>query len=490
MPGDRMRIVAVPAIALTAVAVASARAGAEESAPSLPAALRQLSDVNGIRSALERQGIRFAFTYYGDTFVNPTGGIRQGAGYAGRFGTIIDADLERLLGWQGAAFHASIHQIHSTEFSTTNLANLMPVSGIEAPPSSRLFNLWIEQTLGSHLNLRLGQFTAAQEFLTSVNANLFINATFGWPMSAAHDLPSSGPAYPEATPGARLAWTPNDRITVRAAVFNGDPSGAGFGNAAQQDPFGLAFRVNDPPFVIIESAYQWGAKMPDSAGAPGNPNQEGGVTDSDAPRHGGGHDTSHDAELPGSLKLGGWVHTGGFADQRFDNQGGLLAVSGGPPRLHRGNSAVYAVLAQQLWHVPGQLARSLNGFLRVSGSPEDRNLVDLYADGGFTFNGPFAARPDDMIGLGVAWGRISPSAQAADRDLIALTGAGMPVRDYELALELTYQWKLATNWTIQPDLQLILHTGGHVPSPAANPGVAAAAIPDALVFGVRTFLKF
>jgi len=96
-----------------------------------------------------------------------------------------------------------------------------------------------------------------------------------------------------------------------------------------------------------------------------------------------------------------------------------------------------------------------------------------------------------MIGLGVAWGRISPQAQASDRDLVALAGAGMPVRDYELALELTYQWKRATDWTIQPDLQLILHPGGgHVPSPAASPGVAAAAIPNALVFGVRSFLKF
>jgi porin len=473
------------AVALAAAALASTPSRADDAASSLPAALRKLSETGGIRATLERQGIRFAFTYYGDAFANPVGGIRQGAGYAGRFGTIIDADLERLLGWTGAAFHASIHQIHSTQFSTVNLANLMAVSGIEAPPTTRLFNLWIEQTLGSDLNLRLGQFTAAQEFLTSVNANLFINATFGWPLAAARDLPSSGPAYPEATPGARLAWTPNDRITVRAAVFDGDPSGAGFGNAVQQDPYGLAFRVNDPPFVIFETAYQWGRQTPDRVAMPGNPNQDDATADN-TPRHG----TDRDADPPGSLKLGGWAHTGSFADQRFDTQGGLLAAGAAAPRQHRGNAAVYAVLDQQLWHVPGQLARSLNGFLRLSAGPDDRNPVDLYADGGFTFNGPFAARPDDVFGLGAAWGRISPRAQAADRDLIALTGRGMPVRDYELALELTYQWKLAANWSIQPDLQLILHPGGHVLSPAASPAVTDGAIPDALVFGVRSFLKF
>ena len=88
----------------------------------------------------------------------------QGLGYDGRFGTIIDADLEKLAGWSGASFHASIHQIQGTQFSAINLKNLALVSGIEAPPSTRLFNLWIEQKIGSETNVRLGQFTAAQEF--------------------------------------------------------------------------------------------------------------------------------------------------------------------------------------------------------------------------------------------------------------------------------------------------------------------------------------
>jgi hypothetical protein len=88
------------------------------------------------------------------------------------------------------------------------LQNFALVSGIEAPPSTRLFNLWIEQKIGGDVNLRLGQFSAAQEFLVGQTAALFVNATFGWPMLPAQDLPSGGPFYPEATPGVRVTWTP------------------------------------------------------------------------------------------------------------------------------------------------------------------------------------------------------------------------------------------------------------------------------------------
>jgi hypothetical protein len=64
--------------------------------PSVPDYLRQITDWNGLRSTLERAGLKFTFTYYGDAFANPIGGVEQGLGYDGRFGTIIDADLRLL----------------------------------------------------------------------------------------------------------------------------------------------------------------------------------------------------------------------------------------------------------------------------------------------------------------------------------------------------------------------------------------------------------
>ena len=71
---------------------------------------------------------------------------------------------------------------------------------------------------------------------------------------------------------------------------------------------------------------------------------------------------------------------------------------------------------------PGGSDRGLNVFVRRSLAPSDRNIVDTFVDGGLTFKGPFATMPDDALGLGVAFGRISLRASEADRETIALSG--------------------------------------------------------------------
>lgn len=442
-----------------------------------------MTDARGLLTRLGEVGVRLTFTYYGDLFGNPSGGVKQGPGYDGRFGAILDADLGKLVGWSDAKFHASLHQIHGSELSANHLENLMTVSGIEAPPATRLFNLWIEQKLGSRVNLRVGQFTAAQEFLVSQDANLFVNSTFGWPVLTAQDLPSGGPAYPVATPGARLAFRPADPLTVRVAIFDGDPAGPGAGNPVERDPSGLAFRVKDPPLLIAELAYAYHQNQPGSP--PENPHQEGmGAAGTHSQRPVAGT-----SDLPGTVKLGAWDHTGRFADQRFDAQGRLLAASGAAPLQHGGDFGVYGVIDQMLWRIPGGAGdRGLSLFLRGAGAPSDRNPLDLYADGGFTFKGPCDSRPHDLVGLGLAFARISPRAAAHDRDVEALSGTPTPVRDFEAAIELTYQVPIADSWFVQPDFQYIVHPGGTVANPLDPSGHLP--IRNATVLGVRTMLSF
>lgn len=447
--------------------------------PSLPDALRKITDTGGWRSKLEQAGVQLTLTYYGDAFANPWGGVKQGLGYDGRFAAIIDADLSKLIGWSGAKFHTSLHFIHGTQFSTINLQNLALVSGIEAPPSARLFNLWIEQNFGSNINLRLGQFGVGQEFVVSPTAGLFVNAAFGWPVLPAVNLPSGGPAYPEATPAVRLTWKPNDQVTFRAAIFNGDPAGPGNQNPVYRDPYGVAFRVNDPPLLITELAF---AHNQDRTAGQEHPHEEG-IRAQRRTRDGHGRSTSI-LDLPGSIKIGGWLHTAQFADQRYNTQGGLLAISG-TPLMHSGNVTIYGLIDQMLWR-NGE--RELNAFLRVAGTPRDRNFLSYYVDTGFSYKGPIDARPDDLIGFAVSYSRVSPQAAAYDLDLEALTGSPMPIRNYETAVELTYQMQLADDWYVQPTLQYIINPGGHVPNPADPSG--RSAIPNAFVVGLRTFLSF
>ena len=280
---------------------------------SLPATLYQLTDAGGLRSKLEKQGLSFIFSYYGDAFDNPFGGVKQGPGYDGRFAIIVDGDLQKLAGWSGAKFHASVHSIFGTQFSVANLDNLMLVSGVEAPSTIRLFNFWIEQDLAKGVSLRVGQFTAAQEFIVSKNADLFVNSTFGWPMLNTQNLPSGGPNYPEAALGARLQITFNDQFILRAAIFDGDPAGSGSNNPVTTDKYGVAFRVNDPPFMIVEAVYGYGGAR--LIGAQQNPNQEG--DGMPAVEEVGPRLSASPSALPGVVKVGAWYNAGSFPLQDF-----------------------------------------------------------------------------------------------------------------------------------------------------------------------------
>jgi len=310
----------------------------------------------------------------------------------------------------------------------------------------------------------------------SQNAALFVNTTFGWPTLPAEDLPSGGPTYPEATPAARIAYSPDDHLTVKAAIFDGDPAGPGTGNPVQRDPYGLAFRVTDPPLLIGEIAYAYNQQR---KAAQNNPAQEGTrIPEPDLSSASGA------SGLPGTVKLGAWVLTGVYHDQVQGGSGGALSLR------QNGDLAFYGIVDQALWRFANTSDRGLNFFARVLTAPGDRNIVDCYFNTGLTLKGLVESRANDILGLGFAYARISP--QVAANEAISDAFAGIPFTglhpDFEAALELTYQIEVADRWTVQPDIQYILHPGARL-ADGSNPA-SVSAIPNALVLCIRTAFKF
>jgi len=439
--------------------------------PSVASSLGPLGDPGGARAALAEKGVTYSLTYIGEGLGNASGGLRRGAIYEGRLDPQLDVDLEKLVGLPGLTFHANAFQIHGRGLSQANLGNLLVASGIEALPSTRLFELWGEQkVLDGRVTVRAGQLAADSEFIVSQYATLFVNSTFGWPGITAANLPSGGPAYPLATPGVRVRAALSDRATLLGAVFNGDPAGPGPGDPQRNNRSGTEFRLTDPPFVIGEIQLARGG--PDEA-----------------------------AGLPGLLKLGAWGHLGRFDDQRFSASGASLADPGPPaedaspgglagnpsPRRLRGDQGVYGVVDQMIYRVPGSADRGVGVFARLSGSPADRNLIDLYADGGITFKGLLPARVDDSFGVSLAYARISERARSLDRDLARFSGLPGPIRSSEAVLEVTYQAQVVPGWTVQPVFQYVIRPGGNVPNPRDPDG---APIGNAAVFGLRTTVRY
>jgi porin len=407
----------------------------------------------------EKRGLKFTATYVGEALGNPAGGKRQGVVYEGRLNLAVDVDFGKAAQWKGLSLHGNIFQIHGNGLSRDDIGNLLTVSSIEALPTTRLYELWLEQKFANdRITVRAGQLAADTEFINSSYAGVFINSSFGWPAITAVNLPSGGPAPPMAALGARVRAKLSDQVTILAAVFDGDAAGPGVGDPQLRNRYGLNFRLNDPPFMIGEVQYSYGGK--------------------------------EKGTLPGGLKAGAWYHAGSFNDQRVTQTGVSLADPGGSgvAAQYRGNHGLYAVFEQSLYQFGGSKDRDIGVFARISGSPGDRNLIDMYADGGLTFNGPFESRPNDKFGLGIAYARISPRARDLDRDFEVFTGVQRTIRDAETVFAATYWAEVRDGWIIHPSVQYVKHPNGGALDPADAAG--GGPLKDAIVLALRSIVKF
>nr|WP_041757123.1 carbohydrate porin [Bradyrhizobium sp. ORS 278] len=411
-----------------------------------------------VQKQLADWGIQFNLTYIGETFANPVGGVRNGAIYTGRLDVGTTIDLEKLVGWSGATFHANAYQIHGDGLSRSYVGNLMLVSGVEALPASRLYEFWVEQALlGGKLLVRVGQQPSDVEFIDSKYDDLFANSALGWPGITGIILPSGGPSPPLAVPGIRLKAQFTDQLVGYLAVFDGDAAPPGPGDPQLKNPHGILFRVQDPPWVIGQLRY--------------------------------GFDLGSTA-LPGTIAAGAWYHFGSFDNQRFDSDGRALAdpLSSGQPARMRRNQGVFAVFEQLLMRSPLDAAKGAGLFVRTSVSPSDRNLISFYLDGGIQFTGFSAARPDDKFGIAATYARISRDVRRYDQDLQLFTGIATPVRDFEAIFEASYSFQVTPNVAVQPIVEYVIHPGGGAVDP--NDPTQTRRIRDAIVFGVRTTAAF
>ena len=426
---------------------------------SIASSLPYGGDPGGVRKYLGENGVTYGLILTSEGLANVSGGLRTGAVSQGKLEVFMGIDFEKLAGIRGLSAFANAFQIHgSGGISRDLVGNFNTISNIEALPTTRLSEAWVEQKLTGTVSLRVGQLAADTEFFISDASTFFMNSD--WPAITALNLPSGGPAYPLSTPGVRLKVEASEQVTLLAALFNGDPSGPGPEDAEIKNRHGLNFRTQDPPLVMGEVQYRY--------------NQDKAASG-----------------LAGILRFGGWYHFGDFDSQRFDAGGLSIANplgSGIAARL-RGTSGIYGVVDQQVYRPAGGGPDSgVSVFSRISGSPSDRNPIEFYLDGGVVFSGMLPARPDDKFGATFLFANISSAARALDRDAIAYSGIAMPVRDFEMTLALAYQAQIVPGWTLQPEVHYVIHPGGNV----SDPGAASPATPirDATVFALRSLIKY
>ena len=325
----------------------------------------------------------------------------------------------------------------------------MTVSFIEALPSTRLFELWLDQKLlDDRLSFRFGQLAADSEFLLSDSASAFLNATWGWTALAGVNLPDGGPAYPLAVPAARLAFNPTDQLGLLIGVYSGDPADDCEELPQECNPHGLDFNFG-PPLLMGELAIRY--------------NQDEG-------------------QLAGTFKLGAWKLYGTFEQQATGNAGLPIGLQPVPGVLDEHDRAMYVMLDQMIYRVPGGGdPKGVTVFGRLIGAPSEGNMIDHYWNAGVTFEGMWSVRPRDVLGIGFAYTGVSSQIIDYNRE------EGFPViPSYEGMLEVSYTAHMMQGFALQPDFQYFWNPGAH----SAAPDDPYSAVPNAAVFGLRSTINY
>ncbi|MET4351969.1 porin [Bradyrhizobium sp. RT9b] len=379
---------------------------------------------NEWHDGLANKGLNFGATYIADNIANVSGGVKRGAIHFGRLDLSVDADLDKLVGWAGGRFYANAFVIYGQGLSRNYVMNLATISEIEALPDQRLYNAYFEQSF------------------------------FG------------------------------DRLNIRAGQQAAD----------------VEFFDSQTDDLFINGTFGWPAIKASNlpAGGPAPPIAVPGIRMWVIGQVRFNYDIDIGGRpLAGNFTPGAWKHYGSFDSQRFTAEGLSIADPGGsgvPARL-RGNYGIFAVIEQVLYRPPevkdNTTSASLPGvtaFGRIAYSPPDRNLIDLYVDGGIGFVGFTPGRPLDRFGVAMAYMRISNTARNLDIDTQAFTGIQSPVRSNETLIEMIYEAHIKPGWLIAPYFQYVFRPSGGIPNPNDPTGVSR--IGDAAVFGVTTTIRY
>lgn len=360
---------------------------------------RYTEDWNEQREALSKRGVAYQLSYTGSFMDHLHGGFRHGTNWQGLLDLAVMVDLEKVVGWRGASFHAEAIWLQGESASSVGyIGNVNEVSNIQGMAADvRAYHVWLQQQLWhDKLRFTIGWMTLDTDFMISHSANLFINSAFG-PIQT-WNLNFAAPVYPVAAPGFLAEWQVDEQHELQLGIYDGNMGGERGNRRTSNTRLG----TDDGAAILLE-----GARTHEIAGR------------------------------AGTVKLGAGWNTG-------------LATVNATGNLAHGNGHFYAMLDQTL--VPGHgkdAPDRLTFFTRIGRAIHPgRSMVDAALDVGVTGSG---LRPVDQ------WGLVM-TASSFSRSFVAATNAGGGYStNSETALELTYKVQFKPWLAMQPTLQRIIN---------------------------------
>jgi porin len=346
-------------------------------------------------------GVALNFNYAGDLRDNTTGGIKTGTAYSQMLTLGLDWSSDSLFSDARVTGSAAVMYMGGDHISGDYVGDLQGLNNIEADTGWILYEAWTEFAFGGKTNttLRTGVLDLNAEFDAPETLGLFV----GPPHGIGTEFSQTGSAGPSIWPltglGIRAAGGFENGLTWRFGVYDGAPGsadGTAFAN--------LHVSSDEGALLIGELAYS--------------------------------------SERINKISFGAWNYTARF--DRIDAE--LLAN----PTPENGNQGFYALIDLSLGEI-GDTA--FDGALRVGNAKAQFNPVDNYVGAALTASNFWAGRPDDAIGIAVAYAHLGDEYRATQ----AFNGA--PTTSSEVSYELAYSTSIGDWLAIKPGVQFVQHPG-------------------------------
>src|SRR5690348_18416476 len=132
-------------IAALMVALVAAAQGAPKEPPGLWERDTLLGDLGGVRPALAEHGLSSTIAFTGEFISNTRGGVHQDTGADLLLDWVLDADLNKALGWTGGSAHVNPMWLAGDGVSG-DVGDLTLVSNITGRGGVRIFEAWLQPT--------------------------------------------------------------------------------------------------------------------------------------------------------------------------------------------------------------------------------------------------------------------------------------------------------------------------------------------------------
>lgn len=369
------------------------------------------------------KALSLEIAYTADIWTNARGGLNTGSRYLDNLDVLVNIDLEAAADIPGTTVFLYGLYNNGKAFSGSQVGDALVVSNIETGVQAvRLYEAWLQHdAAGGRVSLRAGLYDFNAEFDALDSASLFVGSAHGIGADIAQSGQNGPSIFPSTSLAARLQLGLTDGLKLRLAVMDGVPGDP-------DRPKRTAIKLGNGDGALLAGELEW-------------------TTEST------------------KVLLGYWRYTAAF-----DNY--LATAKAGLPVSGKGNDGLYLRGEARLWRRAGDAERGLAMFARIGSADSRYNGFSRFYSAGAVYDGPFDIRPDDQLGIAVAWAE----AATALRRFGQLDGA--PIDAREVVVEGTYRAPITPWLTVQPSVQYVI-----------NPGLDQS-LDNALALGLRTELNW